>query len=396
MNVTEVTFAKRFDGVTGSAIREILKLMSTPGMISFGGGNPASDSLPDETISRLSQKVLGENGKNILQYGTTEGYAPLKESLAPYLKRQFGFDVKPEEILPVSGSSQAMDLLCKALIDPGDVILVENPTFLGNMQCMKLYQANIVPVESDENGLRVDKLEEMVQKHHPKMLYTIPTFQNPTGKTLAAERRPIIAKLAEQYGFVVAEDDPYRDLRYSGQPLPSIKSYDTSSLVVFLGSFSKLISPGIRVGYIAAHPHILRKCIIGKQSADVHTATLNQAIVDAFLREGLLDSHVAQVCGSYREQLNAMLQELAGFPAGTIHTTPEGGLFVWAELPCGMDAVKLMPLAVARKVAYVPGTYFYAEGGHENTMRLNFSNSSVDKIHQGMAILKDVIAQAAK
>ena len=394
MNATEVTFAKRFDGITGSAIREILKLMATPGMISFGGGNPASASLPDETIARLSVQVLQENGKNILQYGTTEGYAPLRETLAPYLKSRFGFEVTPDEILPVSGSSQAMDLLCKALIDPGDVILVENPTFLGNMQCMKLYQAKIVPVESDEGGICLDKLEEAVIKHKPKMLYTIPTFQNPTGKTLAADRRPVIAALAEKYGFVVAEDDPYRDLRYTGTPLPSIKSFDKSGLVVFLGSFSKLISPGLRVGYIAAHPNILRKCVIGKQSADVHTPTLNQAVVDAFLREGLLDNHVASICESYGRQLNAMLDELALFPAGTTCTKPEGGLFVWAELPQHINAITLLTKAVERKVAYVPGSHFFAEGGHENTMRLNFSNSTIEKIHEGMAILRDVIANA--
>ena len=394
MNAAEITFAKRFDGITGSAIREILKLMATPGMISFGGGNPASSSLPDDIIARLAVKVLGENGKNILQYGTTEGYAPLRETLAPYLKDRFGFEVTPDEILPVSGSSQAMDLLCKALIDPDDVILVENPTFLGNIQCMKLYQAKIVPVESDENGIMLDKLEEAIQKHKPKMLYTIPTFQNPTGKTLAANRRPVIAKMAEKYGFVVAEDDPYRDLRYSGSPLPSIKSYDTSGLVVFLGSFSKLISPGIRVGYITAHSTILRKCIIGKQSADVHTPTLNQAIVDAFLREGLLNSHVASICESYGKQLNAMLEELANFPEGTVYTKPEGGLFVWAELPKGIDTTALLMKAVERKVAYVPGSHFFADGGHENTMRLNFSNSSIEKIHEGMTILRDVIKNA--
>ncbi len=394
MNATELTFAKRFDGITGSAIREILKLMATPGMISFGGGNPASSALPEDTVSRLCQKVLRENGKNILQYGTTEGYAPLKESLAPYLMRQFGFEVKPEDILPVSGSSQAMDLLCKALINPGDVILVENPTFLGNMQCMRLYQACVVPVESDEGGLCINKLEEAIIKHHPKMVYTIPTFQNPTGKTLAAERRPQIAELAGKYGFVVAEDDPYRDLRYSGTPLPSIKSYDKSGLVVFLGSFSKLISPGLRVGYIAAHPNILRKCVIGKQSADVHTATLNQAVVDAFFREDLLDSHVASICKSYRLQLHAMLEELSDFPEGTRYTRPEGGLFVWAELPEGINATALLMKAVERKVAYVPGSHFFAQGGHENTMRLNFSNSPIEKIHEGMAILKQVILEA--
>lgn len=394
MNASELTFARRFDGITGSAIREILKLMGTPGMISFGGGNPSPDALPVETVSRLSEKVLKENGKNILQYGATEGYSPLRESLAPYLQRRFGFTVAPDQILPVSGSSQAMDLLCKALIDPGDVILVENPTFLGNMQCMRLYQAQVVPVESDEGGIRVDKLEEAILKHKPKMLYTIPTFQNPTGKTLAADRRPKIAALAEKYGFVVAEDDPYRDLRYKGAALPSIKSYDKSGLVVFLGSFSKLISPGLRVGYIAADPTILRKCVIGKQSADVHTPTLNQAVVDAFLREDLLNDHVASICKSYGLQLDTMLDELAFFPEGTRYTRPEGGLFVWAELPEGIDTTQLLRKAVERRVAYVPGTHFYAEGGHGNTIRLNFSNSTIDKIHEGMAILREVIAQA--
>jgi 2-aminoadipate transaminase len=259
---------------------------------------------------------------------------------------------------------------------------------------MRLYQAKVVPVESDEGGLRVDKLEEAVLKHHPRMLYTIPTFQNPTGKTLFADRRPKIAALAEKYGFVVAEDDPYRDLRYAGTPLPSIKSYDKSGLVVFMGSFSKLISPGMRVGYIAAHPAILRKCVIGKQSADVHTATLNQAVVDAFFREDLLDSHVASICRSYSFQLSAMLEELSAFPEGTRYTKPEGGLFVWAELPEGINTTSLLMKAVERKVAYVPGTHFYAEGGHENTIRLNFSNSPIEKIHEGMTILKQVIAEA--
>ena len=396
MNIGDLKFASRFDKVTGSAIREVLKLMSAPGMISFGGGNPAASALPDETVSRMAQKVLTENGKSILQYGLTEGYPPLRENLAPYLKKQFGFDTDAQSILPVTGSTQAMDLLCKALINPGDTILVENPTFIGNMQCMKLYEAKLVAVPTDENGILPDKLEEAIKLHHPKLLYTIPTFQNPTGKTLCGERRPIIAALAEKYGMVVAEDDPYRDLRYSGTPLPSIKSYDESGFVVFMGSFSKVISPGLRVGYIAAHPSILRKCVIGKQSTDVHTATLNQAIVNAFLTENLLDNHVADVCKSYGEQLEAMLEELAAFPEGTQYTKPQGGLFVWVELPKGISATELLPKAVEKGVAYVPGTHFYAEGGHDNTLRLNFSNSNVEKIHKGMAILRNVILQAAK
>ena len=394
MNLDDLRFASRFDGVSGSAIREIFKMIAKPGMISFAGGNPAASALPDETVSEMCRKVLAENGKAILQYGATEGYAPLLESLKAYCSEQLGCDIPA--VLPVTGSTQAMDLLCKALINPGDVILVENPTFLGNMQCMHLYEAKLVPVESDENGIIVDKLEETIVKHHPKMLYTIPTFQNPTGKTLAADRREPIAKLAAKYGMIVAEDDPYRDLRYTGTPLPSIKSYDKEGWVVFLGSFSKIISPGLRVGFMAGDPRILRKCTIGKQSADVHTSNLNQAVVDQYLRQNLLPDHIARICESYKAQMNAMLDELALFPEGTRYTRPEGGLFIWVELPAGIEAKAMLEKAVERHVAYVPGTHFFCDGGHDHTFRLNFSNSTIEQIHQGMAILRELVENELK
>ena len=392
MNLDSLTFARRFDGVSGSAIREIFKMIAKPGMISFAGGNPALSALPDETVARIAREVLEQDGKRILQYGATEGYPPFLESLMAYVQAQLGCDIPA--VLPVTGSTQAMDLLCKALINPGDVILVENPSFLGNLQCMHLYEAQLVPVESDEHGLIPEKVEEAMRRHHPKMLYVIPTFQNPTGKTLALERRRPIAELAAKYGVVVAEDDPYRDLRYAGEALPSIKSFDREGWVVFLGSFSKIISPGLRVGFMAGDARILRKCTIGKQSADVHTANLNQAIVDQFLRQNLLPAHIASICDSYREQLDAMLEELRAFPEGTRYTRPEGGLFVWVELPSGIDAKELLEQAVARHVAYVPGTHFYCDGGHENTLRLNFSNSTIPQIHEGMAILRELIEQA--
>ena len=391
MNLDSLTFARRFDGVSGSAIREIFKMIAKPGMISFAGGNPALSALPDETVARIAREVLEQDGKRILQYGATEGYPPFLESLMAYVKAQLGCDIPA--VLPVTGSTQAMDLLCKALINPGDVILVENPSFLGNLQCMHLYEAQLVPVESDEHGLIPEKVEEAMERYHPKMLYVIPTFQNPTGKTLSLERRRPIAELAAKYGVVVAEDDPYRDLRYAGKALPSIKSFDREGWVVFLGSFSKIISPGLRVGFMAGDPRILRKCTIGKQSSDVHTANLNQAIVDRFLRENLLPAHIASICGSYREQLGAMLEELRAFPEGTRYTRPEGGLFVWVELPSGIDAKELLEQAVARHVAYVPGTHFYCDGGHDNTLRLNFSNSTIPQIHKGMAVLRELIKQ---
>lgn len=391
MELDQLRFAHRFDGITGSAIREIFKMIAKPGMISFAGGNPSPAALPDEEVDRIAHQVLKDNGKAILQYGATEGYPPLLESLKAYVENQLGCDIPA--VLPVTGSTQAMDLLCKALIDPGDAILVEDPSFLGNLQCMKLYQAKLVPVESDEHGLMLDKLEEAMATQHPKMLYVIPTFQNPTGKTLAADRREPIARLAAKYGVVVAEDDPYRDLRYAGEGARSIKSFDKEGWVVFLGSFSKIISPGLRVGYMAGDSRILRKCTMGKQSSDVHTANLNQAIVDQFLRQNLLPGHIAKICQSYKQQLDAMLEELASFPEGTRYTRPEGGLFVWVELPSGMDAKAMLEQAVQRHVAYVPGTHFFAYGGHENTLRLNFSNSTIAQIHEGMAILRDVIRQ---
>jgi len=391
MEIENLQFASRFDGITGSAIREIFKLLAKPGMISFAGGNPANTALREDVVKALAVEALETNGKAILQYGATEGYPPFLESLIEYLKSAVGLKVQKENLLPVTGSTQAMDLLCKALINPGDVILVEDPTFLGNMQCMRLYQAKLVPVKSDENGIILEELEKAVKEHRPKMLYIIPTFQNPTGKTLCLERRKPIAEIAAKYGFIVAEDDPYRALRYHGEDLPSIKSYDEKGFVAFLGSFSKIISPGMRVGFIAANPQLIRKCTIGKQSSDLHTASLNQAIVDLYLRKNLLPEHIKTICESYKAQLNAMLDELKAFPKGTAYTKPEGGLFIFVTLPEGIDAPKLLTRCVERNVAFVPGTYFYANGGHLNTLRLNFSNSPIDKIHAGMKILNQTI-----
>ena len=392
MDIKDIRFAHRFDGLTGSAIREIFKMIAQPGMISFAGGNPAPRALQDDVVAELAAEALKEDGKAILQYGATEGYAPFLKVLKPWCEEQIGCPIPA--VLPVTGSTQAMDLLCKALIDPGDAILVEDPTFLGNMQCMKIYQAKLVPVESDDEGLILEKLEAAMKEHHPKILYTIPNFQNPTGKTLAADRRQPIAELAAKYGVVVAEDDPYRDLRYSGTPLPTIKSYDKEGWVIFLGSFSKIVSPGMRVGYMAGDAGLIRKCTMGKQSSDLHTANLTQAIVAKYLEKGLLPQHITEICASYKEQKDAMMAELDKFPAGTKYTRPEGGLFIWVELPEGIDCLPLLQKAVERHVAYVPGTHFFAKGGHPNTFRLNFSNSTIEQIHTGMTTLREIMEEA--
>ena len=392
MDLSSLRFAHRFDQVSGSAIREIFKIIARPGMISFAGGNPSLAALPDEKVSELSVQVLRDHGKQLLQYGATEGYPPFLESLKQYVETAVGF--RPDAVLPVTGSTQAMDLLCKALIDPGDTILVENPSFLGNLQCMKLYQANLVPVASDDDGMDPADLEEKIKTYHPKMVYTIPTFQNPSGRTLSLARREKVAALAAEYGVVIAEDDPYRDLRYRGEMLPSIKSFDREGWVVFLGSFSKIISPGLRVGYLAGREEIIRKCTVGKQSTDVHTANLTQAIVDQFIRQNLLPDHIRTICADYGEKLARMLGHLEDLAGLVTFTRPEGGLFVWAELPEGLNALELLKKAIDQGVAYVPGTHFFVDGGHENTLRLNFSNSTDDQIDRGMSVLKTIFREA--
>ena len=389
-----LTFANRFDGVTGSAIREIFKYLAKPGMISFAGGNPSLAALPDTICAELAHDVLLADGKRILQYGATEGYPPFVESLSRYLSDQYGFDLELNGVLPTTGSTSCMDLLLKAFRNPGDAVLVESPTFLGNMQTLNLYQARLVPVESDEDGVMLDKLEEAVQKYHPKLFYVIPSFQNPSGRTLAAGRRKPIAQMAAKYGFLVLEDDPYRDLRYTGEHLPTIKSFDTTGHVAYMGSFSKIISPGLRVGYVVAQKDILRKCTIGKQGTDLHTPNLNQAIVDQFLRRGLLGPHIQSILPAYREKMNLMLQELEAFPRGTSFTRPEGGLFIWVEMPEGFNATRLFDRAVEANVAYVPGTHFYPCGGHHHTLRLNFSNSTPEQIREGMGRLKRLFEES--
>ena len=382
-------YSKRTQGVTGSAIRELFKLTARPGVISFGGGNPSPAALPDDIVSDISRELVATNGKVLLQYGMTEGLPSLREALVPYIEKEFQFKTDANGILPVTGSTQAFNLLLDAYTDPGDVILTENPTFLGATQAMHLHELRVVPVESDDMGLRMDALEDAIRKHRPKLLYTIPTFQNPTGVTMPLERRRKIAELAAKYDLLVAEDDPYHSLRYSGTPLPTIKHFDTADRVAFMGSFSKVISPGLRVGFLVCEPKLLRKCVICKQSDDLHTANLNQAIVEAYLRRDLLSPHVAAVCKRYGEQLDCMLDALSKMQGVRRFTHPEGGLFIFAWLHEGVNATDKLMEAVEKGVAYVPGTYFYPEGGHDSTLRLNFSNSDIPTIQRGMALLDE-------
>ena len=391
MIFTEEMFARHMRPINGSAIREIFKLLAKPGMISFAGGNPSNTALEPQVIAGLAGEVLEQYGTALLQYGATDGFNPFRESAAEFLGT-CGVNCTAEDILPTQGGTQAFDVLLKALVDPGDAMLCESPTFLGAIQAMREYNAKLISMSTDENGVIVEAAEELIKQYHPKLMYVIPTFQNPTGITLSLERRKALAALASKYGVVIAEDDPYRDLRYAGEPLPTIQSFDEEGWVVYMSSFSKYVAPGLRVGAAAIkNPLLRRKMVIGKQSADTHSPLLNQAIVDAYLRKGMMPGHLARICGDYREQLNAMLDGFKFFPEGTVHTVPQGGLFVWAALPEGMDAMKVFERAVENNVAFVPGTHFYPDGGHLNTLRLNFSMSDIPTINRGMERLGEVI-----
>ncbi len=383
-------FAKRLEGVTGSAIRQIFALLAQPGMISFAGGNPAPESFPSDDVAALAAEIIREGGSHVLQYGGTPGIGSLKNTVIEMMRKR-GIDAPPDEVIITSGSTQGIGLAAKTLLNPGEVILAESPTFIGAIQTFLTYEADLRGVEMDENGMIIEDLEEKIKKHKPKFVYTIPTFQNPTGKTLSLDRRIKMLEVCEKHGVLILEDDPYCDLRYSGEAVPPIKHFDKNNTVIYLMSFSKIISPGLRVGAAIADSRIIEKYNIAKQGEDLHTSNLSQEIVNAYVNSGKLEQHIADICDSYGKKRDAMLKKLESFPKGITYAKPDGGLFVWAQLPGGMDAAALFKQCVDAGVAFVPGTHFFPEGGHVNTMRLNFSMPSLEQIDKGMDILRGVI-----
>lgn len=393
----ERRYAKRMDGLTGNAIRDLFKYSARPGIISFAGGLPAPFSFPCEDVSRICSDVIDCNGKTILQYGETEGYRPLRETVAGMMNK-IDIQCNADNVLITAGSLQGAELMARAFLDEGDAILVESPTFLGVLHTFKLYRPKFVPVEMDDEGMEMADLEGKMKVHHPKFLYVIPTFQNPTGKTLGLERRKKVLELARKYDVIILEDDPYRDLRYFGESLPAIASMDEGlQNVVYLMSFSKILSPGLRVGALIAEPALHRKLTICKQGTDVHTSLLAQAVADEYVKSGALDVNLPKALNMYREQLSAMLEGFSHFPKNVVHTKPEGGLFVWVELPKGINTTKLLiEKSLDAGVSYIPGEQFYTEPGHENTMRLNFSACPPETIRKGMEILGGVITEAVK
>ena len=384
----ERRFAKRLQNMGGNVIREILKLTQQPDIISFAGGNPAADTFPSEILAEISREVILRD-RNVLQYGTTEGYMPLREYVADWVK-SIGINAKPTDVLIMSGSQQGLDLLGKAFLDPGDKVVVESPTYLAALQIFKTYQASFSVVRCDANGVDIDELEATIVRDKPKIVYLVPTFQNPTGITLSLERRRQVAELVAKYEVVTIEDDPYGLLRYEGEELPSIKSFDKNGEIVYFGSFSKLVSPGLRVGFAIGSTAIIQKMTIGKQGTDVHTSNLSQVMIHEFCKRGLLMPHIEDIKVKYARKLAIMKEQLKLFPDNIEWTSPQGGLFIWGELPESVDATELLQEALKEKVAFVPGASFYAEGGHANTIRLNFSNASEEMIREGMTRLAKV------
>jgi 2-aminoadipate transaminase len=388
-----------------SAIRELLKFTEQPDIISFAGGMPAPDVFPVEEFSAACERVVRDFGALALQYGTTEGYLPLREMIARHSAR-YGIQVNPDNILITSGSQQALDLIGRLFINRGDRILVESPTYLGALQAWNAYGAEYVAVPADRDGMITGALEEALRTG-PKFIYVLPNFQNPTGVTLSQERRYQLIELADRYGVPIIEDDPYGQLRYEGEHLPSVVVMDSQfryecdhcyrGNVIYLSTFSKILAPGLRLAWVIAPPEVIQKLTMAKQAADLHTSTFNQFVAYEVSHGGFLDRHIKTIRQVYRERRDAMLAAMdTYFPPEVDWTQPAGGLFLWGTLPEDLDAADVLSAAVEQKVAFVPGGPFYPCGGGKNTMRLNFSNASSEKIREGIARLGDVLHNKIK
>ncbi len=397
-------YAQRTKNIKSSAIRELLKITQKPGVISFAGGLPAPDVFPTERFREACTKVLEKQAHLALQYGATEGYEPLREMIARHTAR-YGVKAKPENVLITSGSQQALDLIGKLLINSGDRVLVEAPTYLGALQAFNVYGAEYICVPSDNDGLRTDQLEAYLRRG-PKFMYVLPNFQNPGGTTLAEGRRHELVLLAERYGIPIIEDDPYGQLRYEGDHLTPLIMLDRQNMrdedgystgnVVYLSTFSKTLSPGLRLGWIVAPPEVIAKLVQIKQGADLHTSTFVQMVAYEVARDNFLDEHIKLIRRVYGERRNVMLHALEEyFPPEVTWTRPQGGLFLWVTLPEGMDCHRLFEAALKENVAFVAGDSFYAGNGYADEgrrhFRLNFSNAQPEQIREGIRRLSVAI-----
>lgn len=388
--------AQRAEKMNPSVIREILKVTEKPGIISFAGGLPSPQTFPIDAMREASERVLRDDGKAALQYAASEGYAPLREWVAQDLLKQ-GMQVSPDQVLITTGSQQGLDLVAKILIDAGSRILVETPTYLGALQAFTPMEPIAVGVNSDDHGVDAADLRAKVGTGADKarFVYLLPNFQNPTGRTMTEERRAAVAQVAIDTGLPIIEDNPYGDLWFDAPPAPSLSSRHPKGSV-YLGSFSKILAPGLRLGYLVAPPALYPKLLQAKQAADLHTPSFNQRVVAEVLKDGFIERHVPTIRALYKQQCEAMLaaldREMAGL--GLSWNRPVGGMFLWVQLPKGLTAIPLLAKAVKKGVAFVPGSAFYAEGADESTLRLSFVTATVDQINTGMSALAAAIRES--
>lgn len=392
MSLTLAHNASRF---VPSAVREILKVAERPEVLSFAGGLPAPEMFPVAAIAEAHAKVLAREGAAALQYSTTEGFGPLREWIAARLRGLGIASCEVERTLITNGSQQGIDLVARVMVDPGDRVAVENPSYLAAIQVFASLGARFTAVASDDEGMIVEDLEKKHAKEPVRLVYLVPNFQNPRGTTLSLARRKALVAFAQRHNVPVLEDDPYGALRFEGRDLPSLAALDDVGVVVHLGTFSKTLAPGLRIGWAVGPKEVLRAMTIAKQAADLHTATLAQRATAALLETFDYEAHLTQLRAVYGARRQAMLDALGRYmPKGTRWTKPEGGMFTWVELPGGLSSDALFQAALAEHVAFVPGTSFYAETPRLDTMRLNYSNRPEDKIEEGMARLGKVVARA--
>lgn len=384
----EWKFSERAEQLQSSVIREILKVTMRPEVISFAGGLPSPETFPVDRMRAAFDKVLSQQGKSALQYGPTDGYAPLREFIADSLSTADS-KILPEQILMVSGSQQGLDLLGKVLIDEGSKILVETPSYLGALQAFSVYQPHFESVDTDDYGLIPASVA--TKGHGARLMYALPNFQNPTGRTLSLDRRMELVETCARMGIPLIEDNPYGDLCYSGEPLPKMLNMNPNG-VIYMGSFSKVLTPGIRLGYVVGPAPLIRKLEQAKQAADLHTATLTQMVVYEVIKDGFLGEHIPTIRSFYSGQCDVMLNAMTKyFPEGVTWTRPEGGMFIWVTLPKHIDSKQLLDEAIAQNVAFVPGGPFYANNPATNTLRLSFVTVSPERINEGIEKLGKLI-----
>ncbi len=388
-----IKFAERMNLLQGSEIRELLKLTAQPDIISFAGGLPSPEFFPVEEMKKVSDKVLTEDGRKAMQYSTTEGFETFRQQIADMMKKHNGINVDKNDILITSGSQQGLDFSGRVFLDKEDAVLMESPSYLGAINAFKTCEPRFIEIETDDSGMKTEQLEAVLAKEdRAKMIYVIPDFQNPSGRTWSLEKRKAFMDVINKYEIPVIEDNPYGQLRFEGESLPALKSMDTKGLVVYLGSFSKVLAPGYRLGWVCADAKILNKYNFMAQSSTLQASTIAQLEVSKFMELYDLDAHVEKIKAVYGKRRQVMLATMEKeFPEGVTFTRPQGGLFTWVILPDYIDATQMARKCLDKKVAYVPGGSFFPNGGNKNTFRLNYSCMDEDRIVEGIKRIAEVI-----